>query len=99
MCDFVHVLEDEKYLHWVTKYSSNVYGLLYLFEDLMKISEFFELLDFDLNESSDVFSWDDCPCLNSLKLCYGYITFEHCEILASERSRSLASRYGWSKRI
>ena len=68
MCDFVHVLEYKKYQHWVTKHSANVYGLLYLFEDLMKISECFELLDFDLNVSPDVFSWDDCP--NSTPLNY-----------------------------
>ena len=60
MCDFVHVLEYKKYQHWVTKHSANVYGLLYLFEDLMKISECFGL--------PDVFSWDDCP--NSTPLNY-----------------------------
>ena len=64
--DFDQVLEDENYLPWVTKYSSNVYGLLSLFENHMDISALFELVDFSLNESSDVFSWDECHASTAL---------------------------------
>ena len=64
--EFVKTLMNKNYQPWVTKYSSNVYGLLNLFKDHTDMTELFELVDLNLNESSDVFTSYECSTSTAL---------------------------------
>ena len=52
---FTQVIEGGDCLSWVEKYSSNVYGLLQLFDSEGEIDKVLKLVNIDLSEASDVF--------------------------------------------